>query len=59
MSVVRISERPYCRVFFKIKYMRILSGYWKLSVLERCPYREVRLYFRQIYFQISEKYPGF
>ena len=25
--------------------MRILSGHWKLSVIERCPYREIRLYF--------------
>ena len=25
--------------------MRILSGHWKLSVLERCPYREVLLCF--------------
>ena len=24
--------------------MRILSGHWKLSVTERCPYWEVRLY---------------
>ena len=37
--------------FFLRKYMRILSGHWKLSVigsspliLERCPYfREIRL----------------
>ena len=46
MSVVRIRESQYYRVyrgFFKRKYMRILSGHWKLSVLERCPYREVRL----------------
>ena len=24
--------------------MRILSGHWKLSLRERCPYQEVRLY---------------
>ena len=29
--------------FFLRKYMRILSGHWKLSVTERCPYLEVRL----------------
>ena len=36
---VRIIE-----IFFKRKYMRSLSAHWKLSVIERCPYREVRLY---------------
>ena len=30
--------------FFLRKYMRILLGHWKLSVIERCPYQEVRLY---------------
>ena len=38
VSVVRIRESPYYRGFFKMKYMRILSGHWKLSVMERCPY---------------------
>ena len=45
MSVVRIIESVYAlqRVFLR-KYMRILSGHWKMSVIERCPYREVRKY---------------
>ena len=39
VSVVRIRESPYYRgFFFYSKYMRILSGHWKLSVIERCPY---------------------
>ena len=39
VSVVRIRESPYYRgVFFYRKYMRILSGHWKLSLIERCPY---------------------
>ena len=29
--------------FFLRKYLKILSGHWKLSVIERCPYLEVRL----------------
>ena len=29
-------------LFFK--YLKSLSGHWKLSVIERCPYREVWLY---------------
>ena len=37
VSVVRIRESPYYRGFFYSKYMRILSGHWKLSVIERCP----------------------
>ena len=41
VSVVRIRESLYYRGFFKRKYMRILSGHWEVSVLERCPYREV------------------
>ena len=41
VSVVRIRESPYYGFFFLRKYMRILSGHWKLSVLERCRYREV------------------
>ena len=44
VSVVRIRESPYYRGFFKIKYTRIFSGRWEVSVLERCPYRQVRLY---------------
>ena len=36
---VRIIE-----VFFKKKCMRILSVHGKLSVIERCPHGEVRLY---------------
>ena len=31
-------------VFFLRKYVRILLGHWKLSVIERCPHQEVRLY---------------
>ena len=42
MPVVRIRESPYYRGFFQIKYMRILSGHWKLSVIERSPYPEVK-----------------
>ena len=38
MSVVRIRESPYYRSFFQIIYMRILSGHWKLSAIERYPY---------------------
>ena len=38
---VRIRE-----VFFKKKCMRILSVYGKLSVIERCPHGEVRLYIK-------------
>ena len=45
MSVVRIGESPYYGVFFLGKYTRILSGQWKLSVLERCRYREVLFFF--------------
>ena len=41
MSVVRIRESAYYRGFFERKYMRILSGHWKVSVIERCPYLEV------------------
>ena len=44
MSVVRIREGPYYRGFFKKKCMRILSVHGKLSVIERCPHGEVRLY---------------
>ena len=33
-------------VFFNRKYMIILSGHWKLSIIERCPYRDIQLYFR-------------
>ena len=43
VSVVRIRESPYYRGFFKRKCMRILSRHWKLSVIERCLHREVRL----------------
>ena len=39
----RFSVRcPNYRGFFQIKYMRILSGPWKLSVIERCPYPGVK-----------------
>ena len=39
----RFSVRcPYYRGFFQIKHMRILSGPWKLSVTERCPYLGVK-----------------
>ena len=50
MSVVRIREGLYYRGFFKKKCMRILSVTWdtvrnrEVSVLERCPHGEVRLY---------------
>ena len=44
MSVVRIREGPYYRGFFEKKCMRILSVHGKLSVIERCPHGEVRLY---------------
>ena len=44
MSVVRIREGPYYRGFFKKKCMRILSVHGKLSVIQRCPHGEVRLY---------------
>ena len=43
MSVVRIIE------VYVFKYMRILSEHWKLSVIERCPYQEVRLYYEPLY----------
>ena len=42
--VVGIREGPYYRSYFNRKCMRILSVHRKLSVLERCPYGEVRLY---------------
>ena len=38
VSVVRIRESPYYRGFFKRKYVRILLGHRKLSIIERCPY---------------------
>ena len=37
MSIVRIRE--IIKAFLKRKYMRILSGHWKLSVIERCLHR--------------------
>ena len=43
MSVVLIRGSPYYGGFLKRKCMIILSGHWKLSAIERCPYREVRL----------------
>ena len=43
VSVVRIIE------VYVFKYMRILSEHWKLSVIERCPYQEVRLYYEPLY----------
>ena len=43
VSVVRVREGPYYRGFFKRKCVRILSVQRKLSTLERCPYREVRV----------------
>ena len=46
VSVVCIRQSHYYRGLFKEKYMRSLLGHWKLSVLERCPYREVQLYKR-------------
>ena len=48
VSVVRIRESSYYRGFLK-ENMRTLSGLWKLSVLERCPYREVRLYLSTVF----------
>ena len=59
VSVVRIRESPYYRGSFKRKYMRILSGHWKLSVIERCPYREVRLYLQTTYGKNSIKQSRF
>ena len=38
VSVVRIRDSPYDRVFFLRNYMRILSRHWKLSVIQRRPY---------------------
>ena len=38
VSVVHITENLYYSFFFYRKYMRILSGHCKLSVIERCPY---------------------
>ena len=37
MSLVRFRDFPYYSGFER-KYVRILSGDWKLSVIERCPY---------------------
>ena len=48
MSVVRIREGSYYRGFFKKKCMRILSVHGKLSIIERCPHGEVRLYLELI-----------
>ena len=55
MSVVRVREFVLNRVFLR-KYMRILSGHWKLpaiestvSVLERRQYREVQLHLNKDY----------
>ena len=50
MSVVRIRESPYYRGFFSKKIYKNFVGTVEtvrnreVSVLERCPYREVRLY---------------
>ena len=44
VSVVRSREGPYYRGVFERKCMRILSEHRKLSVIERCAHREVRLY---------------
>ena len=46
VSVVCVRESLYYGGFFNRKYMIILSGHWKLSIIERCPYRDIRLYFR-------------
>ena len=50
MSVVRMRERECVleRVriiegFFKENICEFSSGHWKLSEIERCPYRKVRL----------------
>ena len=51
VSVVRIRESPYYRGFFLKKIYENFVGTLKtvrdreVSVLERCPYPEVRLYF--------------
>ena len=51
MSVVRIRESPYCRGSFLKKIYENFAGTLEtvcnieVSVLERCPYREVRLQF--------------
>ena len=55
MSVVRIREGPYYRGFFKKKCMRILSVHGKLSVIERCPHGEVRLYLQKYQFRKANK----
>ena len=44
VSVVRTQREYVLQSFFERKYVRILLGHQKLSVIERCPYREVRLY---------------
>ena len=49
MSVVRIRESPYYRGFLKKIYENFVGTLKtvcniEVSVLERCPYREVRLY---------------
>ena len=51
MSVVRIREAPYYRGFFKEEMYENFVGTWEtvrnreVSVLERCPHGEVRLYY--------------
>ena len=51
MSVVRIREGPYYRGFFKEEMYENFVGTWKtvrnreVSVLERGPHGEVRLYY--------------
>ena len=51
-----IERVRFIEIFFKRKYMRSLSGHWKLSVIEKCPYREVRLYlvYRAQIFRVTE-----
>ena len=44
MSVVRIRESPYYRGVFLKEIYENFPGTLELSVIERCPYREVRLY---------------
>ena len=59
MSVVRIRESPHYRGFFLKKIYENFVGTLEtvhdieVSVLETCPYREVRLYFFFFFLLIS------
>ena len=47
-SVVRIRESLYYRGFLLKKIYENFIGTLELSVIERCPYRGVRLYFSSV-----------